>query len=328
MRDREVDQLDANLAEVDRETRTRGIRRVLTVVLGLNIAVACAKLGYGLWTGSVAMSADGAQSFLDGMSNIVGLASVAIAARPPDEEHHYGHDRYETLASLIIAMMMAVSVIEIVRGAIGQIIGGADPRVDIGSFLVLFSTMAVNLAVWWWEGREATRLNSDFLAADARHTLSDVAVSFGVVTGLIGVRAGIGQADALVSLAIAGLIGWAAWTILRDASLVLTDATNANPRVLMAAILSTSGVRTAHKLRARSMGGRMLVEVDITVDPHLRVDQAHDVATAVERSVRTVAGRSAQAIVHVEPAVAPHTRPDRLFGDVRVPPAGSDGAGR
>lgn len=266
------------------------------------------------------MSADGAQSLLDGMSNVIGLVSIAVAARPPDEEHHYGHDRYETLASLVIAMMMAVSVIEIVRGAIGQLTAGSEPRVDAGSFLVLFCTIAINLAVWMWEGRKGRDLNSDFLAADAKHTLSDVAVSFGVVAGLVGVWAGFGRLDALVSLVIAAIIAWTAWTILRDASLVLTDATNANPRVLMEAILGTRGVKTAHKLRARSMGGRMLVEVDITVDPLLRVDQAHDVATEVERSVRTVAGQYAQAIVHVEPAVAPHTRPDRLFGDVRGQP--------
>jgi cation diffusion facilitator family transporter len=132
------------------------------------------------------------------------------------------------------------------------------------------------------------------------------------------VQAGYGRADGIISIGIAGIIAWAAWTILRDASLVLTDAVQIDPRTLMEAILHTDGVKTAHKLRARSMGGRMLVEVDITVDPQLRVDRAHDVATNVERSVKRVAGWTAQALVHVEPAVAPHTRPDRLFGDVQV----------
>lgn len=304
--------------ELGQVERARGIRKVLLIVLGLNLTVAGAKLGYGLWTGSVAMSADGAQSLLDGMSNVIGLVSIAVAARPPDEEHHFGHDRYETLASLVIAMMMAVSVIEIVRGAVGQLIAGAAPRVDAGSFAVLICTIAINLAVTIWEGRKGRELRSDLLAADAKHTLSDVAVSLGVIAGLVGVRAGFDRADAIVSLIISGIIAWTAWTILRDASLVLTDATNTNPRMLMEAILDTKGVETAHKLRARSMGGRMLIEVDITVDPLLQVDQAHDVASDVEQSVRGVAGQYAQAIVHVEPAVAPHTRPDRLFGDVRL----------
>ncbi len=318
MREHDSTQPSDILEQMGRVERTRGISRVLLIVLGLNLAVAFAKLGYGLWTGSVAMSADGAQSLLDGMSNVIGLVSVAVAARPPDEEHHFGHDRYETLASLVIAMIMAVSVIEIVRGAAGQLIAGNSPRVDVGSFAVLACTIAINLAVTVWERRKSRELASDFLAADAKHTLSDVAVSLGVIVGLAGVRADFESIDAIVSLVIAGIIAWTAWTILRDASLVLTDATKTNPRVLMDAILDTDGVETAHKLRARSLGGHMLVEVDITVDPLLRVDQAHDVATNVERSVRTVAGPFAQAIVHVEPAIAPHTRPDRLFGDVQA----------
>lgn len=291
---------------------------MLIAVLVLNLVVAFAKLGYGLWSRSVAMTADGLQSLLDGFSNVVGLASIAIAARPPDKEHHYGHQRYETLASMIIAMMMAISVIEIVRGAIGQLVRGGTPRVDGGSFAVLICTIGVNLGVAFWERRKGEELSSDFLAADSKHTLSDVAVSTGVIAGLLAVRAGFDKADSLISIVIAGFIAWTAWTIIRDASLVLTDASAVDPRALMEAILHTEGVETAHKLRARSMGGHMLVEVDITVDPRLRVDQAHDVATRVESSVRDVAGRFAQAIIHVEPAIEPHTRPDNLFGDVTI----------
>jgi cation diffusion facilitator family transporter len=303
---------------LDRTERTNGIRRVLLLVLALNLLVAFAKIGYGLKSGSVAMSADGAQSLLDGLSNVVGLVSIAVAARPPDEEHHYGHDRYETLATLVIAMLMTVSAFEIVRSAIRHLIAGDSPTVDAGSFIVLGCTMIVNVGVAAWETREGRELESDFLSADARHTLSDVGVSSGVILGLLAVRAGFDRADSLISLAIAGLIAWTAWTILRDASLVLTDAAQSDPRMLMAAILDTEGVQTAHKLRARSVGGRQLVEVDITVDPGLRVDQAHDVASSVERSVRRVSGRFARALVHVEPAIAPHTRPDRLFGDVQM----------
>lgn len=291
---------------------------MLIAVLVLNLVVAFAKLGYGLWSRSVAMTADGLQSLLDGFSNVVGLASIAIAARPPDKEHHYGHQRYETLASMIIAMMMAISVIEIVRGAIGQLVRGGTPRVDGGSFAVLICTIGVNLGVAFWERRKGEELSSDFLTADSKHTLSDVAVSTGVIAGLLAVRAGFDKADSLISIVIAGFIAWTAWTIIRDASLVLTDASAVDPRALMEAILHTEGVETAHKLRARSMGGHMLVEVDITVDPRLRVDQAHDVATRVESSVRDVAGRFAQAIIHVEPAIEPHTRPDNLFGDVTI----------
>jgi cation diffusion facilitator family transporter len=287
-------------------------------VLGLNLAVAIAKLAYGLWTGSIAMSADGVQSMLDGLSNVVGLLSVAIAARPPDEEHHFGHERYETLASLLIAGMMSVSVIQILEESIRQLRSGSEPTVNIGSFGVLTATMAVNIGVFLWEQRQGKRYASGLLLADAKHTLSDVAVTVSVVFGLLGVRAGWPRADAVVSLAITVVIAWAAWTIVREASLVLTDATDIDSRQVMHAVLATTGVVTAHKLRVRSTGGRILAQVDITVDPSMPVIQAHEIASRVERAIKAVAGHEAQAMIHVEPAIAPHTRPDMLFGDVQV----------
>ncbi len=300
-------------------SRTAAIRRVLLGVLALNVLVAFAKLAYGLQSGSVALTADGIQSMLDGLANVVGLVGIAVAARPPDQEHHYGHERYETLASLVIAVTMTVGVVEIVERAIGQLRGGEAPRVDAGSFAVLVGTMAINIGVSVWERRSGRALQSEVLLADAKHTLSDVLVSIGVLVGLTGVALGFARADAVVSLGIAVVIAYAAWTIIREASLVLTDATRADPRVLMATVLATPGVITAHKLRARSSGGRMWVEVHVTVDPDLRVQQAHDVATGVEAAVKRVAGPRSSANVHVEPAVPPHTRPDLLFGDVPAP---------
>ncbi len=297
-----------------REHRTRSIRRVLVVVLGLNVLVAAAKLGYGVFSGSVAMSADGVQSLLDGLANVVGLVGIAIASRPPDRDHPYGHERYETLASMAIAVLMTIGVVEIVETAIERWQSGEQPTVTVVSFVVLLGTMAINAGVSWWERREARRLQSDLLAADARHTASDVLVSGAVILGLLGERAGIARADAVVSLLVAATIAWAAWGIVREASLVLTDAAPEDPDAMLAAVLAAPGVVTAHNLRLRSSGGRPWVDVHVTVDPELSVRAAHEVANGVEAAIRDVAGPGAQAHVHVEPAEPPHTRPDALFG--------------
>ncbi len=287
---------------------------MLLAVLGLNILVAGAKLGYGRYSGSVAMSADGVQSLLDGLANVVGLVGIAVAARPPDEGHHYGHGRYETLASMAIAGLMAVGVVEVIEGALRQWRSDARPEVTGLSFAVMLGTMAVNVGVSSWERRAARRLGSDLLAADARHTASDVLVSAGVLVGLGLEWLGLRGADAAIALVVAGTIGWAAWGIVKDASLVLSDAASVDPRGVLAAVLETTGVATAHNLRARSSGGRVLVEVHVTVDPELTVRRAHEVATAVEGRIREAVGAGTQVIVHVEPAEPPHTRPDPLFG--------------
>jgi cation diffusion facilitator family transporter len=304
-------------ADAGHDSAGRGnqIRNILSVVLALNLAVAGAKLGYGFLSGSVAMSADGFNSLLDGFANVVGIVGIAVAARPPDREHHFGHERYETLASMAIGALMAVGVIEIVQSAIGRWQSGETPQVTWVSFGVMLGAMAVNSGVTVWERRAAVRLRSDLLEADARHTGSDVLVSAAVILGLIGERIGLQGADAVVSLIVAGMVALAAWGILREASLVLTDAaTDIEPRALLAAILAAPGAITAHNLRVRSSGGRNWVEVHVTVDPDLTIKQAHEVATGVEGAIRNEVGAETQAIVHVEPAEPPHTRPDPIFG--------------
>lgn len=304
-------------ADAGRESLGRGnqIRYILSVVLALNLAVAGAKLGYGFFSGSVAMFADGFNSLLDGFANVIGIVGIAVAARPPDREHHFGHERYETLASMAIGALMAVGVLEIVQSAISRLQTGETPQVTRLSFAVMIGTMAVNTGVTIWERREARRLHSDLLEADARHTGSDVLVSAAVILGLLGERSGLHGADAAVSLVIAGMVAWAAWGILREASLVLTDAaTDVEPKALLAAIVSAPGAITAHNLRVRSSGGRNWVEVHVTVDPDLTIKQAHEVATEVESAIRNEVGPETQAIVHIEPAEPPHTRPDPIFG--------------
>jgi cation diffusion facilitator family transporter len=295
--------------------RSRRILRALAVVLVLNLLVSVAKLGYGHITGSVAMTADGFNSLLDSLANVVGIVGIVVAARPPDREHHFGHERYETLASMAIGALMAVGVLQIVQIAIGRWQSGATPEITPLSFGIMLGTMAINAGVSLWERDAAQRLRSDLLAADARHTGTDVVVSAGVILGFIAERSGLRGADAAVSLLVAATIAWAAWGILREASLVLTDAaTDVDARALLAAIVAAPGVVTAHNLRVRSSGGRHWVDVHVTVDPRLTVKQAHDLATGVEEAIWDEIGPGAESIVHVEPAEPPHTRPDAIFG--------------
>ncbi len=297
------------------DDRNGQIRRILAVVLLLNLLVAGVKLGYGSVSGSVAMTADGFNSLMDGFANVIGIVGIAVASRPPDRQHHFGHGRYETLASMAIGALMAVAVIEIVQSAVARWQAGEAPEVTRLSFGVMLGTMAINSGVTIWERRNAHRLRSDLLEADARHTGSDVLVSAAVILGLAGERIGLRGADAAISLVVSAMIAWTAWGILREASLVLTDAaTDVEPTVLLGAILAAPGAVTAHNLRVRSSGSHNWVEVHVTVEPELTVKQAHEVATGVEAAIRNVIGSETHAIVHIEPAEPPPTRPDPIFG--------------
>jgi cation diffusion facilitator family transporter len=293
--------------------RTRGIQRVLVGVLVLNVVVAVAKLGYGLYTNSLSMTADGLNSLLDGVSNVVGLVGLAVAARPPDPNHPYGHRRFETLTSLAIALFMLLALFEIVQGSIARLRHDVTPEVTVISFVVMLSTLAVNIGVTTWERRAATRLSSSILLADARHTGSDVFVTLSVIGGLILVQFGLTWADVVLALVVAAVIAWSAWQIVREAALSLSDEAVASTEQIEQAARSIAGVRGIHNIRTRGGEGMIWVDLHIQVDPNMSVDEAHDISSAVAARIEADIGTTSDVTVHIEPADPTHLRPERGY---------------
>ena len=184
-------------------TRMRSIRRVLWIVLVLNLAVAAAKYVYGTVTGSASMQADGIHSVFDSAGNVVGLVGIALASRPADEGHPYGHAKFETYASLVIGVLLLLAAFEVGSSAVAKLASGSyTAEVTPLSFAVMAGTLAVNLGVTTYERRCAKRLKSEVLAADANHTLSDALVSVGVIVGLAAVALGFPMADPVMALVV------------------------------------------------------------------------------------------------------------------------------
>jgi len=296
-----------------RTQRTRGIQRVLVGVLLLNIFVAVAKLGYGLYTNSLSMTADGLNSLLDGASNVVGLVGLAVAARPPDPNHPYGHRRFETLTSMAIALFMLLALFEIVQRSIERLHHDVTPEVTAISFVVMLGTLVVNIGVTTWERRAASRLSSSILLADARHTGSDVFVTLSVIAGLIAVSLGLSWADVALALVVAAVIAWSAWQIIREAALSLSDEAVASTERIEQAARSVAGVRGIHNIRTRGGEGMIWVDLHIQVDPGMPVDQAHDISSEVAARIEHEIGETADVTVHIEPADPTHLRPERGY---------------
>ena len=160
--------------------RASVLTRVLARVLVLNLAVACAKLGFGYATGAVSIISDGFHSLTDGASNVMGIVAMRAARKPPDEDHPYGHRKYETLAAAGIFVFLLLVVIEVVRAALGRLRGSEPPDVTPASFAVMIVTLAVNLLVVRYEAERGRALKSELLLADAAHTRSDVLTSCAV----------------------------------------------------------------------------------------------------------------------------------------------------
>ncbi|HYI16756.1 MAG TPA: cation diffusion facilitator family transporter [Thermomicrobiales bacterium] len=291
--------------------RERGIRVVLLAVLVLNLAVAVAKISFGFFSGSLAITADGFHSLLDALANVVALVGIVVASRPPDPNHAYGHHRYETLTSLGIAGLMLLALFGLVQGAWSRLQSGEAPDVSTLSFVVMGVTLSVNVFVTLWERRAARRLSSTLLMADARHTTSDILVSISVIASLVAVQMGFGWADAGITLVIAAAIAWGAWSIVRDASLVLTDAVVAEAGEIADVVRSVPGVQGTHNIRTRGAEGYVWVDLHVQVDPGLPVTDAHDIASAVARRIEDQIGDPADVTVHIEPADERHLRSER-----------------
>jgi cation diffusion facilitator family transporter len=286
------------------EHRERDIRRVLLVVLALNIAVALAKLLYGLFSHSMAMQADGIHSFFDGASNVVGLVGMSFASRPADRSHPYGHGKFETFSAAAIAIMLGIACYTVARGAINSLQGQSDAQVNAASFAIMIGTLVVNLGVTTWETRAARRLGSEVLRADARHTLSDVLVSSGVIISLILVWLGFEKADGVIALLVAVAIAYTALSILRGVGRTLSDAARLPVAEVVAAAADIDGVVECHSVRTRGSENQVSVDLHLLVASDTTVARGHEIAHAVESELRRRFTQVTDVVVHVEPAEA------------------------
>lgn len=279
----------------------RETRRVLWVVLWLNLGVAAAKLGYGLLTGSVSMQADGIHSSFDGMSNVIGLIGLWAAAHPPDAEHPYGHKKYETFAAAGIGLLLFGTCLYILRNSYLHWREAVVPEVTVISFAVMLGTMAINWTVMSWERRRGTVLKSEILLADSRHTASDILSSLSVLIGLAAVTAGYPLLDPIAGVVIAGFIGRTGLLVLQEATLSLADRARLDADAIREVALTVAGVRCCDEIRTRGLPRYVFMDLCIHVDPAMTIARAHAVAHDVEDKLKQAFPGVAEVVVHVEP---------------------------
>jgi cation diffusion facilitator family transporter len=285
----------------DSREKSSGVRRVLAGILVANIVVVVIKFTVGFDTNSLAVFGDALQSSVDSANNLIGIFVVRVAAKAPDEDHPYGHAKFETLGALLIALLLALSIFELVRGAVARLMSGAPPlNVSSTALALLVFTLAVNIGVVWFEGRAARRLRSDLLLADALHTRTDVFITLGVLGGLALARAGLAWADPALALIVAVLVGRAGYQILRRAIPSLVDERAFDQTTIQRVAEGVDGVMSAYAIRSRHGGDRRFAELTIAVDGAADVASAHRIADQVEGRLRDSLHLD-EVTVHVEP---------------------------
>ena len=284
-----------------RSTRD-SIRRVLSLVLVANLLIAGVKLFIGWRVGSLAVLGDAAHSGFDSLNNVIALLAVRFAAVPADDEHPYGHAKFETIGALAVVSFLSITAFELVSGGVSRLMtGGSALRLDTLTFALLAGTLVVNVVVAGVETWFARRLDSEILAADALHTATDVWITLAVLGGLGLVAAGWANADAWLAIAVAGLICFSGFRVLRSTVPVLVDHRAIDSERVVRFVGELEGVRDVRDVRSRGrLGSHAQAELTVVVDEFLTVAEGHAIADEVER--RLVAdGGFATVVVHVEP---------------------------
>lgn len=288
-----------------RAQRYHRIRMVLIWVLVANLAVSLGKGMVGYSSGSIGMVADAFHSLMDGSSNVIGLIGIGLAARPRDDTHTYGHNKFETFASMGIVLLLLLTAVEIGQSVVGRLTAENPqaPQANAVAFGMMLVTIAVNITISTTEKRSGRRLNSNFLVADSRHTLSDVWVSCSVVASLVASRLGYPIMDAITGGVIALVIAWAAFQIMKEASTVLLDKAMIDPKQVETICLGmkVDGLLGCHKVRTRGSESGYWIDLHLLVEPDMTTKDSHRIASLVERRLKNAFGEETDTTIHIEP---------------------------
>jgi len=289
---------------VTTESRTDETTRITVVGAVVNVLMAVAKLAVGFVFGSPALVADGAHSFSDLATDAFVIVGARVSSRPPDETHTFGHGKYETLAAFLVgAALVAVGSFIVAEAALSLY---RHEHIIAGYPVLVVAVLSIASKEWLYQAtqRVARRLRSSALSANAWHHRSDAMSSVAVLVGAIAGLFGWEHGDQTAAIAVGAMvIVVGAGTIFRALfDFTETAVPEAERESITRAVEGVPGVEGWHRLRTRTVGREVFMDVHVLVDDRLSVVQAHDIASAVERKVRDSLDRPVNLVVHYEPA--------------------------
>lgn len=286
-----------------RAGRAPAVRRTLLIIFVLNLFVLVVKVVVAVRTGSLAVVGAAIDSALDLLNNLIGMALISVAARAPDEDHPYGHEKFEAIGALAIVGFLSIACFELLRTSIGRLRSPNGVRaVDDFELAAIVAVLVVNLGVVWYERKRGRELDSPFLLADAAHTSSDIFVTGLTLMTLTLARFGLAWIDPAVALLVAGIIAWNGYEILKLNIPSLVDQRAVDASEIRRVVGEIPNVSEVRAVRSRfSPSGMLFAEVTIAVDGSTPVAHSHELADAAEAALEARFGRS-EVTVHVEPA--------------------------
>lgn len=293
------------------EAREKKITSVTIVGMVINVLLSIFKLVAGIFGHSAAMLADGVHSLSDFVSDIVVLFCVKISSKGVDEDHDYGHGKYETLASLCVSILLFFVSIELLLSGVNLIIDYLHGKqIDSPKYIALIMAIVsiiVKEMLFQYTAHVGKSVESSVVVANAWHHRTDALSSVASALGIAGTIF-LGEKwcvlDPIVCCCISVFIFYVAVTMaLPSLSELLESSLPKDVEDEMCRVIaSVEGVENVHCMKTRKSGPIIIVEAHIVVKPQLSIVHAHDIATESERQLRKKYGSSMHVNLHVEPS--------------------------
>lgn len=293
--------------ELEQQTNKKIAMHVSTVSIVINLLLSLLKLLAGIFGRSGAMISDAVHSASDVFSTFIVIIGVNISSRASDEEHQYGHERMECVASIVLAVILAATGIGIGVTGVEKIIAGTSGALLAPEMMALFAavlSIVVKEWMYWYTRGAAKKINSGALMADAWHHRSDALSSIGAFVGILGARLGFPILDPIASVGICLFILKAAYDIFKDATDKMVDKScdEQTEESIKEVIASQIGVDGIDVVRTRLFGARMYVDVEIQADGSKTLNETHDIAEHVHHAIEQNFPMVKHCMVHVNPA--------------------------
>ncbi|WP_295936128.1 cation diffusion facilitator family transporter [uncultured Alistipes sp.] len=293
------------------ESRDKILIRASWVSTIGNTVLSAAKIIIGFTAGSLAVLGDGIDSATDVVISIVMICTAQIMKRPPSKKFVYGFDKAEGIATKVLSLVIFYAGIQMLISSVQSIFSSEPKEIPaaIAIYVTLFS-IAGKLLLSMYQYRQGRKINSSLLMANAANMRNDVIISVGVLAGLAFTFVlKLPVLDSITGLVVSIFILRSAISIFLDSYVGLMDGVKDTKiyDMIFEAVEKVPGAGHPHRVRSRMIGNLYMIALDIEVDPDITVSQGHEIAEAVEKSIKDAIKEVYDIVVHIEPAGKPHS---------------------
>ena len=283
----------------------RQIKSITYIGIAINIVLSVVKVVIGSLAGSLALVADGVHSLSDVATDAVVLLGLRLGSKGPDQSHPYGHGRAETFSAGLIALVLILVGGAMIYYATMAIARDKVTTPRLGVLIVAIVSIAAKEWLYRATRKIAIQSHSPALYANAWHHRSDALSSVAVVIGFISLKFGFGHGDQVAAIAVGLMIIFVGVRIIGDCMHELTESAIDTDTIehIKNIINSDSSIRQWHKLRTRTVGREVFLDLHILVEPDLDIAAAHEIAESLENALHEQITRPVNITVHIEPDI-------------------------